>query len=98
VTFDAPGAGGSATSRWPMTMGQHATLVGKVLDRMGFASVDVLGLSWGGLLAQKLALASVSGTLWFLLRPAGNAKPAPKRSITSTDLQEQINRQPRLAR
>jgi len=49
-------------------------------------------------LAQKLALASVSGTLWFLLRPAGNATPAPKRSITSTDLQEQINRQPRLAR
>ena len=27
-------------------------------------------------LAQKLALASDSGTLWFLLRPAGNAKEA----------------------
>jgi len=49
-------------------------------------------------LAQKLALASVTGTLWFLLRPAGNAQPAPKRSITSTQLQEQINRQPRLVR
>lgn len=49
-------------------------------------------------LAQKLALASTTGTLWFLLRPAGNAKAAPKRSITSTDLLEQITRQPRLAR
>ena len=45
-------------------------------------------------LAQTLALASVSGTLWFLLRPAGNATPTPKRTITSTDLQERINRQP----
>ena len=29
-------------------------------------------------LAQKLAVASSSGTLWFLLRPAGNAKPPPQ--------------------
>jgi hypothetical protein len=47
-------------------------------------------------LAQKLALASVSGTLWFLLRPAGNAAPPPKRQITSTDLQQLIARQPKL--
>lgn len=56
VAFDAPGAGGSATPRWPMTMGQHATLVRKLLDRLGFPRVDVLGVSWGGLLAQKLAI------------------------------------------
>jgi Flp pilus assembly protein CpaB len=47
-------------------------------------------------LAQKLALASTSGTLWFLLRPAGNAKPPPKRQITSADLLAQIERQPRV--
>ena len=44
-------------------------------------------------LAQKLALASDSGTLWFLLRPAGDAKNAPKKSITSTQLLAQINGQ-----
>jgi Flp pilus assembly protein CpaB len=44
-------------------------------------------------LAQKLALASDSGTLWFLLRPAGDAKNAPKKSITSTELLAQINGQ-----
>ena len=33
-------------------------------------------------LAQTLALASDSGTLWFLLRPAGDAKNPPKKSIT----------------
>jgi Flp pilus assembly protein CpaB len=44
-------------------------------------------------LAQKLALASDSGTLWFLLRPAGDAKNPPKKSITSTELLAQINGQ-----
>jgi Flp pilus assembly protein CpaB len=47
-------------------------------------------------LAQKLALASTTGTLWFFARPAGNAKPAPKRSITTTELLQQITRQPRV--
>ena len=45
------------------------------------------------LLAQKLALAADSGTLWFLLRPAGDAKNAPKKSISSTELLAQINGQ-----
>lgn len=44
-------------------------------------------------LAQRLALASDSGTLWFLLRPAGNAKNPPKRSITSNELLAQIQGQ-----
>jgi Flp pilus assembly protein CpaB len=46
-------------------------------------------------LAQKLALASDSGTLWFLLRPAGNAKKPPKKAITSTQILAEITRQPR---
>jgi Flp pilus assembly protein CpaB len=44
-------------------------------------------------LAQTLALASDSGTLWFLLRPAGDAKNPPKKSITSTELLAKINGQ-----
>ena len=44
-------------------------------------------------LAQKLALASDSGTLWFLLRPAGDAKNPPKKSITTAALLAQINGQ-----
>jgi Flp pilus assembly protein CpaB len=42
-------------------------------------------------LAQTLALASDSGTLWFLLRPAGDAKEPPKKSITSAELLAKIN-------
>ena len=56
VAFDAPGAGGSGNARFPMTMGQHAELVGKLLDRLGYPQVDLLGVSWGGLLAQKVAI------------------------------------------
>ena len=37
-------------------------------------------------LAQTLALASDSGRIWFLLRPAGDAKNAPKKAITSAAL------------
>jgi Flp pilus assembly protein CpaB len=44
-------------------------------------------------LARKLALASDSGTLSFLLRPAGDAKNPPKKSITSAELLAQINGQ-----
>ncbi len=36
--------------------------------------------------AQTLALASDTGTLWYLLRPAGDAKNAPKRVITQQQL------------
>ena len=45
-------------------------------------------------LAQTLALASNTGTLWFFARPAGNAAPTPKRKVTSTDLEQRINSQP----
>jgi hypothetical protein len=45
-------------------------------------------------LAQTLALASNSGTIWFFARPAGNAAPTPKRKVTSADLEQRINSQP----
>ena len=45
--------------------------------------------------AQTVALASDTGTLWFLLRPAGDAKNPPKRVITQQQLLALINAQPR---
>ena len=40
--------------------------------------------------AQTMALASDSGTLWFLLRPAGDAKDGPIKAITTQQLQQLI--------
>ena len=56
VMFDFPGTGGSSLSFLPPTMGWNAVLVRLLLRRLGLGPVDVLGYSWGGLLAQHLAV------------------------------------------
>lgn len=54
ITFDAPGVGGSSTPTYPPTMRRLAGVVAKIIDQLGHRRVDVLGLSWGGALAQEL--------------------------------------------
>lgn len=55
IAFDAPGVGGSPSPLLPYTMRQMAGVVAALLDELGHERVDVLGLSWGGALAQQLA-------------------------------------------
>ncbi|GAA1079872.1 poly(3-hydroxyalkanoate) depolymerase [Tsukamurella spumae] len=55
VRFDAPGTGESPTSLLPYGFPYLAWIVGRVLDELGIGVVDVLGLSWGGALAQQFA-------------------------------------------
>lgn len=55
IAFDAPGVGGSPTPLLPYTMCKMADVVAGLLDELGHRRVDVLGLSWGGALAQELA-------------------------------------------
>lgn len=55
VRFDAPGVGGSRLPRVPYTFATLAHTLGGVLDRLGIDRVDVLGISWGGGLAQQFA-------------------------------------------
>jgi Flp pilus assembly protein CpaB len=43
--------------------------------------------------AQTMALASDTGTLWFLLRPAGDAKEPPRKAITTQQIQQLITSQ-----
>jgi poly(3-hydroxyalkanoate) depolymerase len=56
IAFDAPGAGGSPTPRRPRSMWELARAVNELLDDRGYGTVDVLGISWGGGLAQHLAM------------------------------------------
>jgi poly(3-hydroxyalkanoate) depolymerase len=56
VRFDAPGAGGSPRPSWPYRMRVLARRLGGVLDELGYDQVDMLGVSWGGGLAQQFAL------------------------------------------
>jgi pimeloyl-ACP methyl ester carboxylesterase len=56
VMFDFPGTGGSDHSWLPPTMGFNAVMVRLLLRRLRLRRVDVLGYSWGGVLAQHLAI------------------------------------------
>jgi poly(3-hydroxyalkanoate) depolymerase len=55
IRFDVPGVGGSPTPPAPYRLWGLCRLVGKMLDLVGHPRVDVLGVSWGGALAQQFA-------------------------------------------
>lgn len=55
ISFDAPGVGLSRAALPLPTMGMLAALVARLLDRLEYEQVDVLGYSFGGALAQELA-------------------------------------------
>ncbi|MCV7159754.1 poly(3-hydroxyalkanoate) depolymerase [Mycolicibacterium brisbanense] len=55
VRFDVPGTGGSPVSALPYGFPYLAWVLGRVLTKLGFDVVDILGLSWGGALAQQFA-------------------------------------------
>jgi pimeloyl-ACP methyl ester carboxylesterase len=56
IMFDFPGSGGSGMPRFPPTMGCNALFTRALLRRLGYGRVDVIGYSWGGMLAQHLAI------------------------------------------
>jgi len=56
VRFDMPGIGGSPAPVVPYHLAASAPLLSGLLDRLGCGQADVLGISWGGGLAQQFAL------------------------------------------
>jgi len=55
VSFDVPGAGGSPNPRLPYNFPMLAWFLVRLLDRLGYDRFDILGISWGGGLAQQVA-------------------------------------------
>ena len=55
ITVDAPGTGGSSPYRFPRRMGGLAHTMAELITALGYDRVDVLGISFGGVLAQQLA-------------------------------------------
>jgi pimeloyl-ACP methyl ester carboxylesterase len=53
VAWDAPGAGSSSDPPDPFTTTSYARCLAGFLDSIGIASAHVVGLSWGGILAQE---------------------------------------------
>lgn len=55
VLFDAPGIGRSPRPTVPYRLSMLACSLRAVVERLGYESADVLGVSWGGGLAQQYA-------------------------------------------
>src|SRR6266849_6414282 len=91
IRFDVPGTGGSPAPRIPYRFSMHALLVTNMLDQLGYQQVDVLGVSWGGGLAQQFAhqypercrrlilVSTGTGALMVPARPSVLAKMATPR-------------------
>ncbi|HTU64915.1 MAG TPA: poly(3-hydroxyalkanoate) depolymerase [Steroidobacteraceae bacterium] len=101
VIFDVPGTGRSEMSWRPRRFSGLARLARKLLDRLGYPQVDVIGVSWGGALAQqfarqypdrcrRLVLAATStGALMVPARPSVLAKMVtPRRYLSPTYMQK----------
>ena len=56
IRFDMPGVGGSPAPVLPYHLATSAPLLAGLLDQLGYPRADVLGISWGGALAQQLAI------------------------------------------
>jgi poly(3-hydroxyalkanoate) depolymerase len=55
IRFDVPGTGGSPAPLIPYRFSAHARKARQMLDQLAYRQVDVLGVSWGGALAQQFA-------------------------------------------
>src|SRR5262245_55000700 len=56
VIFDVPGIGGSPAPRLPYRFSGIAALGDQVMGKFGYnRTIDVLGVSWGGAVAQQFA-------------------------------------------
>lgn len=55
-TVDMPGVGGSPDALLPYGAPTIAAVVMEIADRLGHKLIDVAGFSWGGALAQQIAI------------------------------------------
>lgn len=56
IAFDAPGVGGSPAPLYPHRLRWYARRLDQMVAQLGHDQVDVLGLSWGGALAQEFVI------------------------------------------
>jgi poly(3-hydroxyalkanoate) depolymerase len=56
IRFDMPGVGSSPAPVIPYHLSTLPPMLASLLDQLGYQQADVLGISWGGGLAQQFAL------------------------------------------
>lgn len=101
IMFDMPGVGGSPEPTIPYNAVTMAWTTTRLLDRFGIDQVDVMGVSWGGAMAQHFALqhpgrtrrlilcATTAGMIMMPGNPAALSKMAdPRRYIDAAFMEE----------
>ena len=101
IMFDMPGIGGSPDPVVPYNTVSMAWTTTQLLDRLGVDRVDVMGVSWGGAMAQHFAIqhpgrtrrlvlaATSAGMLMVPGNPAALTKMAnPRRYIDAAFMQQ----------
>jgi poly(3-hydroxyalkanoate) depolymerase len=105
IMFDMPGVGGSPEPVVPYNAFTMSWTAAHVLDRFKLAEVDVMGVSWGGAMAQHFALqhggrtrrlilaATTAGMLMVPGSPAALSKMAdPRRYVDAAFMEKHFAR------
>jgi poly(3-hydroxyalkanoate) depolymerase len=102
IRFDVPGVGGSPAPAGPYRLTGLCRLIAGLLTELGYDRVDVLGISWGGGVAQHFAFAqrhkcrrlvlvsTGTGALMVPARPAVLARMVTPRRYTDRRYLEQV--------
>jgi poly(3-hydroxyalkanoate) depolymerase len=97
IRFDVPGVGGSPLPALPYRFTGLCRLTAHLLSALGYGSVDVLGISWGGGLAQHFAVqqrsrcrrlvlvSTATGALMIPARPSVLARMITPRRYTDPE-------------
>jgi poly(3-hydroxyalkanoate) depolymerase len=97
IRFDVPGVGGSPLPAAPYRFTGLCRLLGQLLTELGHDRADVLGISWGGAVAQHFAFAqrsrcrrlvlvsTATGMIMVPARPSVLARMATPRRYTDRD-------------
>lgn len=101
IMFDMPGIGGSPEPVVPYNTVTMAWTTAQLLDKLGVDQVDVMGVSWGGAMAQHFAIqhpgrtrrlilaATTAGMIMVPGNPASLSKMAdPRRYIDAAFMEE----------
>jgi poly(3-hydroxyalkanoate) depolymerase len=102
IRFDPPGIGGSAPAPGPYRFTGLCMLIARLLTELGHDRVDVLGISWGGGVAQHFAafqrprcrrlvlVATATGALMVPARPSVLAQLVTPRRYLDRGYLEQV--------
>jgi poly(3-hydroxyalkanoate) depolymerase len=102
IRFDVPGVGGSPAPSWPYRLSGLCRLIAGMLTELGYGPADVLGISWGGGVAQHFAafqrsrcrrlvlVSTATGALMVPASPAVLVKMVTPRRYTDRGYLEQI--------